>query len=108
METQTGASATPGFSPDVERGSPTPTSARALGPAWSLTNPQLLPLAATAIAFAILFARPFDLLVRDWWTMPEAGHGLLLAPVAIWLAWRSGIDPASKPNRALGIIMLVL
>jgi exosortase len=67
----------------------------------------VLPLAATAIAFAILFARPFELLVRDWWTMPEAGHGLLLAPVAIWLAWRSGIDATSKPNRAVGVAILV-
>jgi exosortase len=47
------------------------------------------------------------LLVRDWWTLPEAGHGLLLAPVAIWLAWKSGIRPDAKGNVALGVSMLV-
>jgi exosortase len=108
MEIQTGASATPGFSSEVQRVSPAPAADAVNRAAWSLTTPQLLPLAATAVAFSILFARPFELLVRDWWTMPEAGHGLLLAPVAIWLAWRSGIDADSKPARAFGIILLVL
>ena len=68
---------------------------------------QLLPAAITAIAFAILFAQPMYLLVRDWWTLPEAGHGLLLAPVAVWLAWKSGIRPNAQGNVALGIAMLI-
>jgi exosortase len=108
MEIQTSASATPGFSSDVQRVSPDPAAEAVKGAVWSLTGPQLLPLAATAIAFAILFARPFELLVRDWWTMPEAGHGLLLAPVAIWLAWRSGIGADSKPAHTFGVVLLVL
>ena len=68
----------------------------------------LLPATLTALAFAVLFAQPIYLLVRDWWTLPEAGHGLLLAPVAIWLAWKSGIRPDAKGNVTLGIAMLVL
>jgi exosortase len=67
-----------------------------------------LPLAATVISFAILFAQPFALLVRDWWTVPENGHGLLLAPVALWLAWQAGIAPTAKPNRTLGLAILFL
>jgi exosortase len=67
----------------------------------------VLPVVATAITFAVLFARPINMLVRDWWTVPEAGHGLLLAPIAIWLAWRSGIDANAKPNRSAGIALLV-
>ncbi len=63
---------------------------------------------ATAVAFAILFGKPIYLLARDWWTIPEAGHGLLLAPVAVWLAWKSGIAPHAKPNRSLGVTMLLL
>ena len=66
------------------------------------------PAVAGAIAFAVLFAQPFVLLVRDWWSMPEAGHGLLLAPVAVWLAWRSGIRPNASGNAALGLALLVL
>lgn len=68
----------------------------------------LVPLVLTSALFAILFAKPFTLLVRDWWTSPEAGHGLLLAPVAIWLAWRAGIASDAKPNRALGVALLIV
>jgi exosortase len=67
-----------------------------------------LPWAATAVVFAVLFGKPIYLLAKDWWTMPEAGHGLLLAPVAIWMAWRSGIDPAAKPNRVFGVTLLLV
>jgi exosortase len=65
------------------------------------------PFIVTLAAFAILFAKPFVLLVHDWWTLPEAGHGLLLAPVAVWLAWRTGVDANAKANRALGLSLLV-
>ncbi len=69
---------------------------------------QLLPATLTAIGFALLFAQPFALLVRDWWTLPEAGHGLLLAPVAIWLAWKAGIRRDAVGNPWLGVVVLVL
>jgi exosortase len=68
----------------------------------------LLPTALTAIAFGLLFSQPIYLLVRDWWTLPEAGHGLLLAPVAIWLAWKSGVRPGASPNIVLGVAFLML
>ena len=69
---------------------------------------NLLPVTLTTITFAILFSQPFTLLVRDWWTLPEAGHGLLLAPVAVWLAWKSGIRADARGNIALGAAMLVM
>ena len=53
------------------------------------------------------FAQPFVSLVQDWWSLPEAGHGLLLAPVAVWLAWQSGIRAGAAPSRALGLTILV-
>ncbi len=68
---------------------------------------QWLPHLATAVAFVILFAQPAVLLADDWWNNPEAGHGLLLAPVAAWLVWRSRADVRRDPNRGLGILMLV-
>jgi exosortase len=67
----------------------------------------LLVAGATAAAFIALFIQPFTMLVHDWWRLPEAGHGLLLAPVALWLAFRQGLDVASTPNRALGAATLV-
>jgi exosortase len=68
---------------------------------------RLLPALVTAIAFALLFSQPITLLVRDWWTLPEAGHGLLLAPVAVWLAWKSGLREDAAPNTVLGISILL-
>jgi exosortase len=69
---------------------------------------SVLPIAVTAVAFLLLFAQPLVLLVQDWWTLPEAGHGLLLAPAALWLAWRSGISERASPNHALGLGILVI
>jgi len=103
MEVQTEVSTSSAFAPEVERGLPS-TAGTVVG---RYGVQALLPLVATALTFGVLFAKPFYTLVRDWWTMPEAGHGLLLAPVAIWLAWRSGIDEKSQPNRALGVALLV-
>jgi exosortase len=106
MEAQTDVGTAPGFSPDVPRGEANTVARSASIRQYGMH--ALLPLIATALTFAVLFARPFNMLVRDWWTMPEAGHGLLLAPVAIWLAWRSGIDANSTPNRVLGVVVLVM
>ena len=63
---------------------------------------------ATALAFVLLFAQPFVSLASDWWNVPEAGHGLLLAPVAVWLAWRAGIRPGAAPNPTLGLAVIVV
>lgn len=71
-------------------------------------NPFLryAPHLFTAIAFIVLFLHPMTLLVRDWWQDPEAGHGLLLFPIAIWLGWRSGLRPERAPSPALGSAMI--
>lgn len=69
---------------------------------------QVLPATFTAFAFVLLFAQPVLLLVRDWWVLPEAGHGLLLAPVAIWLAWTRGIRADAESNATLGLAMIVV
>ncbi len=67
---------------------------------------NLAPLVVGAIAFVILFANPFRLLAIDWWTEPDAGHGLLLAPLAVWLAWKSGLVADMRPQRVLGSLLL--
>jgi exosortase len=65
-----------------------------------------LPVAVAAAAFALLFAKPAQLMVHDWWTNPEAGHGLLLAPLAIWLGWRRGLRLDRKPQVVWGVLLL--
>jgi len=103
MGTQTGPAPTPTLSAEVERTAP---AAEARARDWAaFLSPSLL---ATAATFAILFAKPLFLLGRDWWTLPEAGHGLLLGPVAIWLAWRTGIRENAKSNRLFGFAVLLL
>lgn len=67
----------------------------------------LAPHLLTAATFLLLFAEPLYLLARDWWNDPEAGHGLLLAPIAIWLVWRAGIRAGAAPSRTLGVVLLV-
>jgi exosortase len=66
-----------------------------------------LPLALAVLAFALLFAKPAVLLVRDWWSDPEAGHGLLLGPAAAWLAWKRGLLPERTRNVTLGALLLI-
>ena len=76
------------------------TDTRAVRAAW-------LPLAVAGAAFAFLYAKPAALLAGDWWSNPEAGHGLLLAPVAVYLAWKAGIRAGASPNLPLGIALIV-
>ncbi len=71
------------------------------------TRAEWLPLGVAGAAFAFLFAKPAALLAGDWWSNPEAGHGLLLAPVAVYLAWKSGIRVGAKPNLVFGVTLLV-
>ena len=47
-------------------------------------RPLLAVGSITAGLFVFLFYQPAAGLLIDWWTLPEAGHGLLLGPVAIW------------------------
>jgi exosortase len=69
---------------------------------------QWAPVAITSVAFAVLFFHPFRLLLRDWWSLPEAGHGLLLGPVAVWLGWKAGLLKDSKGNVVAGLVVLTV
>jgi exosortase len=60
----------------------------------------------TAAAFITLFALPLKLLVRDWWLDPDSGHGLLLGPVAAWLAYRLGPADKLRPAPIQGALVL--
>jgi exosortase len=57
--------------------------------------------------FLLLFQAPIGTLVRDWLHDPDASHGLLLAPLAVWLAWRSGIAERAGPAPILGTAVLI-
>jgi exosortase len=61
----------------------------------------------TGLAFLILFWEPMITLVRDWWNDAESAHGLLLFPIALYLAWRAGLVAKPRPQPALGLLLLV-
>lgn len=73
------------------------------GPAISAS---LLPVVLGATAFVLLFHDPAITLVGDWWSNPEAGHGLLLGPLAIFLMYRSGLASGRRPQPSLGLLVL--
>lgn len=79
---------------------PEPAAARPTAPA--------LPLVAGAVVFLVLFRGPLAGTVRLWWTDAESAHGLLLAPVAVWLAWRSGLTAAPRPQPFFGAALLAV
>ncbi|HEY0969918.1 MAG TPA: exosortase/archaeosortase family protein [Gemmatimonadales bacterium] len=74
---------------------------------WRDIQAAPIPAALTALTFVILFAKPMRLLASDWWNNPEAGHGLLLAPLSLWFVWRGTVREDAKPNVAIGIAMLI-
>lgn len=77
---------------------------RRLGERFRAVPPAELAVhGVSAVLFAWLFARPLQLLGSDWWSDPNAGHGLLLAPLSLWLAWSSGLRADRAPNRAVGL-----
>ncbi|HEX6641892.1 MAG TPA: exosortase/archaeosortase family protein [Thermoanaerobaculia bacterium] len=94
-------------------GTAVPGSAEKAGPEprafWGLIGRsprEWLPVVLAIVAFAVLYAQPMSLLVRDWWNDPEAGHGLLLGPLALFLAWKRGLVQP-QPQRVLGMVLLV-
>ncbi len=77
--------------------------------ALPLTLPRRLPappLLVGALAFLVCFGEPLVLLVRDWWSDPDASHGLLLFPVAAWLAWKRKVVAEPRAQPGLGLAML--
>lgn len=65
-----------------------------------------LPTLVSVAALVLLFWSPMHTLVRDWWTDPDAGEGLLLAPVALYLAKQRGFLSELHPRPILGLVGL--
>jgi len=77
-------------------------------PRTGLDAGRLAPPTVAGLAFLVLFWTPITTLLRDWWSDPEAAHGLLLGPLALWLAWKKGVQPGSEPQPILGFAILVV
>lgn len=83
------------------------TPFRPLARRWT-TAPWSDRLAAlvTVAAFVALFAPSFATLAHDWWSDPEAGHGLLLFPLALIFVWRRGRAADAAPQPIAGLVVL--
>ncbi len=65
-----------------------------------------LPVLAALVAVVILVASTFAGLAGEWWNNPDAGHGLLLVPLAAWLCWRKGLVAVRRPARLAGLVLV--
>src|SRR5687767_11443990 len=70
-----------------------------------LAGTQAPVIVLTTVAFAALFGASFVSLVSDWWTNPEASHGLIIGPLALWLGWRRR-ERERQPAVTLGLAVL--
>ena len=68
-----------------------------------------LPVGAALLFFVVLYAKPAYLLVRDWTNFdnPDSGTGLLLAPLAFWFAFQTGLKEVRKPAILLAVGFLL-
>jgi len=64
------------------------------------------PVIVGGLAFMWLFWDPFATLLRDWWSDPDAGHGLLLGPLSVYLMYRSGLAPGRRAQPIVGLVIL--
>ena len=62
----------------------------------------------TAALFLACFAPVIVGLVEAWLSLPDAAHGILIAPVAVWLAWRSGPVADARPARWTGGVLILI
>jgi exosortase len=98
--------AAPHAAPTAMPSAPPSGRPASLGAAMAGFRMPSIPTLITAGLFALLYQRPFQLLLEDWWNNPEAGHGLLLAPLALYFAYKSGIIPNAQGNRVVGGLLL--
>ena len=62
----------------------------------------------TSLLFLACFAPVLIGLIQAWTTLPDAAHGILIAPVAVWLAWRDGAVANPRPARWIGSAIVLL
>lgn len=93
-----------------------------MGIATSVAKANTLSFARTLGAFfwfqvaflvalvAVLYTQVLATLATDWWTEPSLSHGLLIPPLALYIAWTrrhlTFDQPARSDNRGLWVVAL--
>jgi exosortase len=62
--------------------------------------------AALGIAVSVTYAPVLTKLVHDWWSIPDYSHGLICAPLALWLAWSRREELTRTPLAPRGAAFL--
>ncbi|MGE0440785.1 MAG: exosortase/archaeosortase family protein [Gemmatimonadales bacterium] len=71
-----------------------------------LARAGLGPDIAALVAFGLLFYQTLIDLAQQWWNNPDAGHGLLLVPVCLFLAYRKGRHPEARADYRTGTLII--
>lgn len=75
-----------------------------------LKSIQLRPAGLVVMtAYFLCFGPGIIELVKAWWLFPDSQHGLLIAPLAIWMAYRKGVLPESAriPMKTIGLTLII-
>src|SRR5512140_1748145 len=71
---------------------------------WVQPQKSLSVLAIGALVVALYGSTLLDM-ANDWWTDPALSQGLLIPPLAVWIAWmrraQTLAHPAAPDNRGL-------
>jgi len=68
----------------------------------------LLQVAVLVALISVLYGYVLADLARDWWTDPSLSHGLLIPPLALYIAWihrnQTFAEKAASDNRGLWVV----
>ncbi|MCI0433644.1 MAG: exosortase/archaeosortase family protein [Gemmatimonadetes bacterium] len=67
---------------------------------------KVLPWVVAGVLWVVLYRSPIAGTATLWWTDADAGHGLLLVPLAGFLAWRAGLVRESRRAPVAGLLIL--
>ena len=68
-----------------------------------------LKIATVGVLMALLYSRILAGMAHDWWTQPAWSHGLLIPPLALYVAWirraRTFAEPPVLDGRGLFLVI---
>jgi exosortase len=56
-------------------------------PVFPRASPLLIAAAGLASVASLTYGPVLTKLAHDWWSVPDYAHGLICAPLALWMAW---------------------
>jgi exosortase len=88
--------------------SPTLTNAKGRSFGTNLSAFFWLQVAFLVALITVLYGQVLADLARDWWTEPSLSHGLLIPPLALYIAWiyrnQTFAQKAAPDNRGLWLV----